>query len=533
MLLVIGLDGATFDLLQPWMEEGELPTLQRLAREGASGTLRSTLPPVTAPAWASFMTGKNPGKHGIFDFFHGPPWNYQLHTAADIRARLLWEYLSETGRSIGVINLPLTHPPRPVNGYLIPGLLSPREQPDTFPADLLSAYTSRLGPYRVTPQVIYQAGNEASLLADLHDVLETRLRYALALARDRPAEFMMVHFLVTDIAQHAFWKHADPDHPWHDARTASRFQYAIRDIYRRIDAGIDELLSLLPDDRTVVIMSDHGFGPLHRTANLNLYLIESGLMRLKPAVGSQLRYRLMRSGLDSAAARIARRLGQNWTASALGFQDVDWSRTLAYSFGHLGQIYINLQGRQPRGCVHADQYMSVRDRVVETLLRLPDPLSGLPLVDDILPREEAAHGPQLADGPDLHVIMDAGRTIAYPAFTADGKIVTQQKNFNSGDHRRDGLLIAHGPQIRPGTRVQGASILDLAPTLLHLMETAVPHDMDGRVLAELLTPEFAEKGPRRYVGDTSPRHRPGALTRSEQTALEDRLRGLGYLGRDE
>ncbi|HUM70042.1 MAG TPA: alkaline phosphatase family protein, partial [Chloroflexota bacterium] len=138
MVLVIGLDGATYDLLTPWLAAGHLPTMAGLVARGSSGPLRSTLPPVTAPAWASFMTGKNPAGHGVFDFFrpHSPDMDKpEMVNMADLRARPLWDYLSAAGRRVGVLNVPLTYPPPPVNGFVVPGLLSPDEGQTTYPPD--------------------------------------------------------------------------------------------------------------------------------------------------------------------------------------------------------------------------------------------------------------------------------------------------------------------------------------------------------------------------------------------------------------
>ena len=178
-VLVIALDGATFDLLDPWLAEGALPTLAGLMAAGTSGELGSTLPPVTAPAWASFMTGKNPGKHGVFDFFHTQPTDldqYELVNSSHIRAKTLWEYLSEAQVRVGVLNVPLTHPPRPVNGYLVPGLLSPDQGQTCYPPDLLQPYRDALGPYRLTPDLSCRPGDVAAFIADLHALCETQSR---------------------------------------------------------------------------------------------------------------------------------------------------------------------------------------------------------------------------------------------------------------------------------------------------------------------------------------------------------------------
>jgi predicted AlkP superfamily phosphohydrolase/phosphomutase len=227
----------------------------------------------------------------------------------------------------------------------------------------------------------------------------------------------------------------------------------------------------------------------------------------------------------SKATRLARFGGRE---RLLSFADVDWGRTLAYARGHMGQVYLNVQGREPQGMVPLAEYASARDRVVALLKTLHDPADGRALVDAIIPREEAASGPYAHAGPDLHVMMDGYRALAYPLFAADGRIVTQQPWGDSGSHRREGILIASGPTIRHG-RIHAARLEDLAPTILHLLGVPVVDDMDGRVLTSIFTDTFQQQPvvyqPPLKSGDASIE-----LTSAMQATLEERLRTLGYLG---
>jgi len=139
-VFVVGLDGATFDLIRPWAAAGHLPSLARLMQEGVHGELMSTLPPVTSPAWPSFMTGMNPGKHGVFDFIRRRPGGFDMVNASHIAAKTLWQLLSEAGRRVGVIAVPVTYPPCPVNGFMISDILSPRHAEIAYPPGLLRRY---------------------------------------------------------------------------------------------------------------------------------------------------------------------------------------------------------------------------------------------------------------------------------------------------------------------------------------------------------------------------------------------------------
>ena len=586
-VLVIGIDGGTWDLIRPWVEAGDLPNLARLMAEGVHGPLESTLPPVTAPAWTTFATGRNPGKHGVFDFIRPMGGQFELVNSTSIRTPTLWQTLSEAGRRVGVMNVPVTYPPAPVNGFIIAGMLSPVGGTFTYPANLLDRYAGRVGaglsrpyhitphdqyagrvgaglsrpyrsapldqyagrvgaglsrPYRIAPHVQYKEGNEAEFAADLLDLVERRGEYALQLMSDYPYDFLMFHFQATDIMQHAFWKFVDPTHPRYDPQAAARFGPALKQVYQRVDGFIGQMLDRLTGDTTVIVMSDHGFGPLHYVVNLNLFLLERGLLQLKRGAWTRLKTGLFRAGLTPASFwHLVERAGlQNyvWQVSKstrnqivgkfLSFDDVDWSRTLAYSIGHVGQIYVNLKGREPEGIVEPGaEYEAVRQRVTEALSDLCHPETGQPLVDKIIPSDRVVHGPYAHRSPDLHIILDGYRAIAFPLFATDNRIVTRQIRGDSGCHRLHGVFIAWGPEIRSGGAVENARLLDLAPTILHLLHLPVPDDMDGRVLTEaLITSRPVECRPTAPAGAGA----EAGLSAEETAEVEERLRALGYLG---
>lgn len=522
MILVVGLDGATFDLLDPWIDQGYLPTLARLIAAGSRAQLQSTLPPVTAAAWASFMTGKQPAKHGVFDFFRGQAGQVTLVDATCIEGPTLWGLLSAAGRRVGVLNVPVTYPPQPVNGYLVPGLLSPDQGLTTYPSGFLEAYRAELGPYRLTPTVSYRPGNEAAFIADLHHVLATQSQYARRLVQERPVDFLMVHFLVTDIAQHALWRHLDPAHPWHDPVRAQRFGNAVRDLFVQADVAIGQLIAQQPDDVTTFVVSDHGFGPVHQTVSLNVHLMEQGLLVQKSNARVRARWWALQHRQSMAAGlRMGRWFGRE---RLVDYDDVDWSHTVAYAMGHMGQVYLNLKGREPAGVVTAADYSTVRQQVAAALTRLTDPQTGRPLAEAVLPSESAGDGPYRLRGPDIHVVLVAG-VAAHPLFAASGRVLSEQRHFNSGDHRRLGILIAAGPGIQAHVPLDDARIVDLAPTLLHLLGVPAPEDMDGRVLVEWVTEApVTAAAPPQAVAPVG-----AALTLVEQAVVAAQLRGLGYL----
>jgi len=537
-LLIVGLDGATFDLIKPWADAGHLPYLQGLMADGIHRNLASTLPPVTSPAWPTFMTGCNPGKHGVFDFIQPSGTEFSLVNAGQIKQPVIWQRLSDAGFRVGVLNVPVTYPPRPLNGFMISGILSPKSGQICYPADLISRYQDRLGPYRLAPDIQYKQGIEEEYIADIRDLIKVHGDWALSLMVDEEWDVLMVHFIALDIMMHALWRFMDPGHPRHEP---GPFQNAIRDGYRLVDEYIGRMLDQLPDDTTVMVMSDHGFGPLHSIVNLNLFLMQKGLLNLKRDPWTRLKSFAFRSGLTPAniyrmleradlqniATRVSKNTRNKVVAKFLSFDSVDWGQSVAYSMGHVGQIYLNIAGREPFGIVEQADVPSVRRQVKEALQELQD-FDGRPLVSKIVAREETYFGPYERQGPDLHLVIDDYNMIAFPLFATDGKIISDQIRGDSGCHRREGIFIASGHGIDRGGALEEANILDLAPTIMHLLGQPVPEIMDGRVLQEI----FTEQRPVSYIEDVEPSGMDTgalALDDDEERQIEERLRSLGYL----
>jgi predicted AlkP superfamily phosphohydrolase/phosphomutase len=374
-------------------------------------------------------------------------------------------------------------------------------------------------------------------------MVDARAWFAGQLMRHQPWDFLMVHFLATDLVQHAMWRHMDPQHPDHEPD--SPFQKGIQRIYQRVDRAIGKLLEQVDDQTTVIVMSDHGFGPLRGVVNLNVLLWEQGLLHLKRSLLTRLRFAmfrrgitpktayswLVRLGLQNIVARVAKSTRNAVYNKFLSFEDIDWDRTLAYSLGHMGQIYINVKGRERQGIVtRGAEYDRAVERVIDALNTLSTP-DGRRMVDRVIRATDLPAGPYADDGPDLHVILDQYRYVSCPLFATDGHVLSEQIRGDSGSHRLHGVLIAAGPHIRQGVQPQNARITDLAPTMLHLLGCAVPEDMDGRLLTEILGLGALAEG-RAVDAATGSYTTPESLSLSEQeeAELESRLQGLGYLG---
>ncbi len=553
-VFVVGLDGGTLDLIGPWARDGVLAVFKRLLGEGAWAPLRTTIPPITGPAWTAFATGKNPGKHGLFDFVGRRADSYRLvsFNATHRDGASLWGLLSHAGKRVGVLNVPLTYPPEPVNGFLISGMLTPPDAEDyCYPATIGPELREAVPGYVVQPAGNFDAhGREMELIRVVGEMTEMRMEATRHLMQNTDWDLFMVVFMATDIVQHAFWHFMDPAHTEHDDAAMPALRDAIQDCYRQIDRYLGELLSMMDDDTYVMIMSDHGFGPLERYFHVNTWLWRRGFLCLNSTPFTWTKRALFQMGVTQLNVyRLLRRLRQARNVAQtvrrrkeevrslldrwfLSFEDVNWSQTRAYSVGNVGPIFVNLRGREPKGIVEPGKaYEDVLEELTQALYQLRDPATNQPMIDKVYRREEIYTGPHLHEAPDLFCMPRNLRYSAFGLLQFPSNKWLEPTFDRTGGHRMDGVLILRGPGVRPGYRLDSANIVDLAPTILALMGVPIPSDMDGQVLESLLTDDFRAS----LKITTSPEvvaehYRPTELSAEDEEAVLQRLRGLGYLG---
>lgn len=554
-VFVIGLDGATFDLISPWVDAGHLPNLARLMKTGAWGELRTTIPPMTGPAWTSFMTGQNPGKHGIFDWIARRSDSYAMVplSARHRRARSLWSVAGEAGRRVLAFNVPMTYPPEPVNGTMIAGLPAPMARPDiAYPAHAYDEITDLMGDYVLYPDPgqAYSDNGIDAFLERLYRCTDDRIQILEHFQAKEPWDLMMVVFSGTDAIQHALWKYMDSSHPLHDPDRSARYGDAVLKFYCHVDAWLGGVLDNLDDDTVLMIMSDHGAGPFHKFIHVNNWLIREGFLKLKSTPSAQFKHLLfrlgftpmqaynllMRMGLGAFKREVVRGHGQGLLKTLfLSFADVDWRRTQAYSLGNVGQIFLNVCGREPLGSVEPEDYDPVREDIVSRLADLRDPETGDRVVEQIFPREEVYHGANLDRAPD---ILFLPRNLEYFGFGeyefGSNRIIEPVVRGISGTHRMNGILLMAGDPVSVDQEIRGANIVDLAPTILHLMGIAVPREMDGQVLSQALNgdihPIAAQPAVRERPPDGPPPAGGDGFNSDEEMAVLERLRNLGYVG---
>jgi predicted AlkP superfamily phosphohydrolase/phosphomutase len=535
-ILVVGLDGATFRTLSPWAAAGEMPELARLMAAGAHGELRSTFPPLTPPAWASFMTGKNPGKHGVFSFRRLAATAYrsgELITANQLRARTLWDIVGDAGRRVGAINVPPSYPVRPVKGFMVACLMAPPGaatliHPPELRSLLPDDYTISIEPpSQLLPADPAYREQCLDYLGRLRRLAEQRLAVTLRLLREQPWDLLSVVFYEPDRIQHFFWSHLAAAGP---AGVAPDVIAAIADearaIFRQLDRALGELVRAAGPETVTLVVSDHGFGPApERFVYVNRWLADRGLLHAR------------------ASWRWRRRLVRNLPAKLRARYDtvenvfVDWSRSHAWCEvmeTRSAGIWLNVRGRQPEGRVAPGaEYEAVREEIRRGLAGLQE--NGRPVFALVARREDVYRGPMTELAPDLllytapsHGLMFSGLRPELRARTAFAPFV--EYGF-TGAHEPAGIFVAAGPGIAPRGRQPDVPIEALAPTILCLLGIPVPDGMDAPPLLDLLTPEARAAAPLRYVPDSDPApvDDEGWRSADDQAEVEARLRALGYV----
>ena len=554
-VFVISLDGASWDVLHPLMTQGYMPNLLSLTQQGVSADLESVVPPVTASAWTSFMTGKNPGKHGIFDFtsFDMREYHWGINTAQQIQSKTLWQILSEKGKRAVVVNLPYTYPPYPINGVMVSGWDAPSGQTNfTYPHSLRSRilemfpnYSANLWVSEFMPQQSEQHFREFT--ARLICGFEQGTGLASHLLDTENWDLFLIHFQQTDWLQHKLWAYIEKG--CREPGDKSSRVEAVRRCYKRFDELIGSLLKKVASHHPLtILLSDHGFGRDLGAVYSNYYLREWGYYHLHDEPEDGLRevkdfFRKsssapLRKFYDSAA-RAKSWLGNkkalsqehsSWADSTTsvvtqrGLQ-IDWTRTKvatiwAYKVGYL---FVNLVGRGSHGIVQPGaEYETLVSELIARFQDIRHPRTSERLLARVARGSEIY--PQSQDGillPDIVLIPQDGYGVSFSVSEAPPEI------SNEGSHRHNGVLLIDGEGLKRPAENFRPNLIDIAPTVLHLLGLSVPADMDGRVLGEIfpnLPPVSYEEVDNRKAPETATEY-----TAQEAELIEQRLKGLGYV----
>lgn len=564
-ILIIGLDSATWDLMGPWADQGLLPNLRILRDTGVAGQLESAIPPLTPPAWTSFMTGKNPGKHGIFYFLEPQPGSYAMRyaNAGSRRSKTIFGLLSEAGFTVTSINVPFTYPPEQLSGCQISGMDTPSEQSAFIhPPELRPELESIVGKIRFdVTHLGFMSTDERrrKVLTEMEQVDEQWAKVSLYLLDTRPTDVMMFTFMSIDTVQHHFWQYMDPSHFMHDPAGAAKFGDAILRVYQRLDTIVGRFLERLTEATTVLVVSDHGGGPVSdRVIYLNRFLSQIGLLSYKKQTQATFArakqqivravYKLLHGMLGPKQKKFLADLlpgaRERVEGAFTSFANIDWTATKAYCSEILASppsIWINKKGEKPAGIVSEGEYEPLLAEIKRKLGELRDPRTLEPIISRIYRRDELFHGPFAKEAPDL--ILDWWSSNAFstkPSFPEEGDQapvqILERRPVKGpewgGTHRKAGVFIGKGKVFNPGTRIEGARLIDLAPTLLYLLGQKVPADMDGQVLSAAFDPRFLQQHSAQYQDSSevaSAAKDNSAYSADEAAQIEARLKALGYI----
>ena len=538
-LLIIGLDGGTFDILKPLAEQRRINFFRELMERGVHGVLRSTMPPVTAPAWTTFMTGKNPGKHGLFDFTRIDPNSGDLNLtyATDCQSATIWDYLSEAGLRLLLVNIPMTFPPSPVNGVLVAGFPVPRNSTFVYPPDkqdflvglgYVSDWTELIPRNKFKPK-----GHI------LREVERLRVDAFAKLMETEQWDVAMLVISGTDAISHLEWQKGN---------TA-----AVEDYYEYIDSLFDNLKSRgFFDNVSIAVISDHGFIGSQYLFYLNAWLEHNAYLEYAPQITAHYDTFIAERqkyvyGKTHFLSSVLRRLGLNRDSlkdfgkktgllklekyiphSIISFfpgqtRSPNWLRTQAYMTSNVSKgVNINLENREKHGIVSLNEYDRLRQEIVTKLraLRLPD---GSELFEYVDTRENTYDGPFVNGAPDI---------VIWPNNKCNIRVGGKRESFlvqsTDAHHSMEGIFIFDGVDVRSGY-TRDLSIQDVAPTLMHYLDVTCPDDMDGRIAVDIFEPKSGPALAEIKFCDPLDKRTSAEPCNTEDQSVAEQLRALGYL----
>lgn len=522
--VLFGIDGLTFRIVHPLIARGDLPNFQRLAREGCEAVLESKYPPLTPPAWVSLSTGLKPARHGIYDYWEyeerqarGSPRIARVQTQRKA-GKAIWNVLSDYGKRVLVINVPVTYPPETVNGIMVSGYLTPsQEAAFTFPASFKEELFKVVPDYQIDVQFhdTFSVKSKAQGQRMVDAVLfmtERRIELMMYLLKEKPWDFCYVVFVGADRLQHAFWEEISALDP------------QVTEYFRLLDHGLGRVLELLGPDDNLFVVSDHGFMGAKRGFDINEYLCSKKLLvpdveimrrRKRKRYLSSLKHTLRRAGLLSLALTGKNVLQSTGVLKAAGLQQVhaqgdiyqplagiDWRQTTAYVAsrscfaGGYADIFLDPD-------FDAEAFAALS----EELASLRDPQTAQPLLEALYSTEVFGVGPYAPSEPHLLLLPSDGITFRLGLGNErfwDDVGMENDGSKRCGVHQKDGVLYAYGGGLRQGFKAPNAQIYDVVPTILRCIGLPLPHTFDGRVLEELFAaPQRAEQHRPLAVADSS------------------------------
>lgn len=515
-VVVLGLDGAALDFVNEWVDEGKLPNFRRVREEGVFESMSSCLPPVTSPNWKCYATGRNPGEFGIFWWQNIDFSGERIHYPSDRKfiTPEIWDYLNENGQSAGVVNLPLQYPPREIDEFMIAGGPDAENEGYTNPAELEQHLRDAYG-WRIRANTsINESGMD--VIDESIDNIGLRFDVAADLFEEHDLDFLHTTTFTINELQHFLGRHQKTLEGW-----------------KRIDEGLGRFLEM---DVNIILMSDHGSDEIEKIFHVNSWLERNGYLQLEmneSVTGIFERIGLTRTHIRSVVNEIGiaeplKRVVPEVLVNSLPQESgginqsyatgmIDWDNSTAIGSGQ-GPIYLNPE-------LSEDEREQAMQQITEGLESLTLPGSDTPTVKKVYRGDEIYSGRFAGEAPDL--VIDQG-----PGVHVDGDFGIEDLYRDIGKwemlNSREGIIMAHGPDISNASLDKHASILDLAPTILHLLDCPVPKTLEGRVVTELFADE-SDPATRPVERVAAGHYNLTPHDGGDEQELEERLQDLGYL----
>lgn len=458
-VFVFGIDGAMPEkIFNDWLDE--LPNIKRLMNNGCYAKINSTIPPVSVVAWTSMTTGLPPAEHGIFECLSRRNHSYELTKLAnsnEVNGRRIWEIASDSGKKSIVCLVPLTWPIKPFNGSLVSGFMAPLSPGAdiAYPPELKEEINTLFGGKFLIDIDNYRNLTKEDLLEKIYNVTEMHLTLLKHIVKNREWDMFFASITGSDRINHGFWKYCDENHRKYDPD--SKFRNALKDYYKFLDKNLGEMLEMLDEDTTVIVVSDHGITRMHNRVNLTDWLIKEKYMTLKKGVE-------IKEPCKFEASM------------------VDWEKTKVFAMGAFdGQIFVNLKGRESSGVVSEDEYDSLVDELEERLKQIEGD-DGSALNTKIFKKKDYLKGANEHIAPDLIVYFDDLEYGCNTSRIGNPTLWSPQTAVGSDDagHSRQGIFIIN--KCKKKGNLGEVEILDIAPTILNRLGVPIPEEMKGEII---------------------------------------------------
>lgn len=517
-MFILGVDGASYDLVQKYISENKLPNFKKLQDLHFLAILESTIPPHTAPGWVTAFTGVGPGQHGVYQFWDTQSEDYEgrLIGSNDFAKEPVWNILNKYGIKTGVVNVPMTHPPKKLDGYMISWPLS-----NTLrycePPELLLAIARNQGHFASDYSTMYDG--ELNYIDRAIENTRKRVKTCEYLIANTEWDLLINVFSEVDRISHFYWQYMDEESSDYNENVDKMYQTAIQDIYVEVDKALGNIIKLLPNEAFLMVLSDHGFGRGDFNYYIQTFLQEFDLLQIKPtATSSTLEENKSLQNTEVSA--------KNWFEVVYDGEkyEVDWANTIAYMSapGSYG-ININLKGRQSQGIVEIKDYEKYRDVLIKKISNITHPTTKKQIFSKVLRREEVYFGEQVKSAPDLIVIPADYGTMLHHSLNPGVLIDAPEQK---GMHRVEGIIGIHGREYKVTKKMNEAKLEDITPTILEFFGVPIPEYIEGESLCKFLNTEEQEFLPQKENAQLS-----GDANYSEEEIDEAKegLRALGYL----